>query len=308
MEWFRMYSEFASDAKVQSMSEAMQRRLMMLLCLRCSNALVTLQDDEIAFALRISEDELAETKVVFLRKGFIDDTWEIMNWDKRQFVSDSSAERVAKHRAKVKAKAAGLKCDTETASNVTVTPQNRTDTEHNRTDSVPNGTGDESPSGQSVEQMTKDELWAAGKSLLQQSGMPGKQCGSFVGKLVKDYGSEIVIEAVQSAVVERPADPASFLKAACMARKGEGGKTLIPWHATDAGVIAKGEGMDPPMHPHPGETMLQFKARLLAAIENDGKPPDPKPKPALVITNEAKGHKPEGLAPLKSLIKIREPA
>ena len=34
------------------MSEAMQRRLVMLLCLRCSNALVTLQDDEIAFALR----------------------------------------------------------------------------------------------------------------------------------------------------------------------------------------------------------------------------------------------------------------
>lgn len=311
MEWFRMYSEFASDAKVQSMSEAMQRRLMMLLCLRCSNALVTLQNDEIAFALRISEAELSETKVLFLKKGFVDESWEIMNWDKRQFISDSSAARVAKHRA---AKKEGRQHD-QTAvhpnSNVTVTPQNRTETEQNRTDSVPNGTGADAPSGQSekpVEQMTKDELWAAGKSLLQQSGMPGKQCGSFVGKLVKDYGSEIVIEAVQSAVVERPADPASFLKAACMARKGEGGKTLIPWHATDSGVIAKGEGMDPPMRPHPGESMLQFKARLLAAIENDGKPPDPKPKPALVITNEAKGHKPEGLAPLKSLIKIREPA
>lgn len=124
MEWFRMYSEFASDPKVQSMSEAMQRRLMMLLCLRCSNTLVTLQDDEIAFALRISNDELAETKTLFLRKGFVDEAWEIANWDKRQFVSDSSAARVAKHREKKKAEA-------EQPCNVTVTPQiqNRTDTE-----------------------------------------------------------------------------------------------------------------------------------------------------------------------------------
>lgn len=122
MDWFRMYSEFASDPKVQSMSEVMQRRLIMLFCLRCSNTLVTLQDDEIAFALRISETELAESKAVFMRKGFIDEAWEILNWDKRQFVSDSSAARVARHRAKKK--------ETEKQDcNVTVTPQNRTDTE-----------------------------------------------------------------------------------------------------------------------------------------------------------------------------------
>ena len=59
--WFRMYSEFATDPKVQMLSEADQRRYMMLLCLRCSNALVTLHDEEIAFQLRISDEELAET-------------------------------------------------------------------------------------------------------------------------------------------------------------------------------------------------------------------------------------------------------
>lgn len=127
MEWFRMYSEFCSDPKVQSMSEAMQRRLVMLLCLRCSNTLVTLQDDEIAFALRIDEIELSQTKELFLRKGFIDSTWEIQNWDKRQFVSDSSAPRVAKHRAAKKE----AQNQAENECNVTVTPQiqNRTDTE-----------------------------------------------------------------------------------------------------------------------------------------------------------------------------------
>lgn len=85
--------------------------------------------------------------------------------------------------------------------------------------SVPDGTGGEPP--KSAEDMTKDELWAVGKSLLVQAGMPGTQCGSFVGKLVKDYGDDIVVEAVRSAVIERPADPASFLKACCQRRKGE---------------------------------------------------------------------------------------
>ncbi|WP_212684829.1 hypothetical protein [Undibacterium baiyunense] len=105
----------------------MQRRLVMLLCLRCSNTLVTLHDDEIAFALRIDETELAQTKELFLRKGFIDSTWEIQNWDKRQFVSDSSAPRVAKHRAAKKE----AQNQAENECNVTVTPQiqNRTDTE-----------------------------------------------------------------------------------------------------------------------------------------------------------------------------------
>lgn len=101
--WFRMYAEFAHDPKVQMMPEAMQRRYMMLMCMRCSNALVTLHDDEIAFHLRISAPDLAETKALFVAKGFIDEAWNLLNWEKRQFASDSSAQRVAKHRAAKKA-------------------------------------------------------------------------------------------------------------------------------------------------------------------------------------------------------------
>lgn len=88
------------------------------------------------------------------------------------------------------------------------------------TGSVPDGTGGEPPEKSSAE-MTKDELWQAGKSLLLQAGMPEKQCGSYVGKLVKDYKAEVVIDAVRTAVVERPADPASFLKATCQRIAGE---------------------------------------------------------------------------------------
>lgn len=100
--WFRMYSEFANDPKVQMLPEAMQRRYVMIMCMRCSNTLVTLHETEIAFHLRITDDELAETKALFINKGFIDHDWNLLNWEKRQFASDSSAARVAKHRANKK--------------------------------------------------------------------------------------------------------------------------------------------------------------------------------------------------------------
>ena len=100
--WFRLYSEFAHDPKIQMLSEAMQRRYVMLLCLRCSEVLETLHETEIAFQLRLSAEELDETKQLFISKKFIDKQWNLLNWDKRQFVSDSSTMRVARHREKKK--------------------------------------------------------------------------------------------------------------------------------------------------------------------------------------------------------------
>jgi hypothetical protein len=84
------------------LSEAMQRRYVMLLCLRCSETLETLHETEIAFQLRLSTEELDETKGLFISKNFIDKHWNLINWDKRQFVSDSSTMRVARHREKKK--------------------------------------------------------------------------------------------------------------------------------------------------------------------------------------------------------------
>jgi hypothetical protein len=100
--WFRLYSEFAHDPKIQMLSEAMQRRYVMLMCLRCSETLETLHETEIAFQLRLTEAELIDTKHLFISKNFIDRQWNLLNWDKRQFVSDSSTMRVAKHRQKKK--------------------------------------------------------------------------------------------------------------------------------------------------------------------------------------------------------------
>lgn len=132
-----MYSEFATDPKVQMMSEADQRRFVMLLCLRCSNGDVTLHDEEVTFQLRISNEEWARTKALFLSKNIIDGDNRPTAWDRRQFVSDSSAARVATHRARKKQ-----------TSNGDVTLQKRpqntdTDTEKNIKKTLPIGSAKE---------------------------------------------------------------------------------------------------------------------------------------------------------------------
>lgn len=157
--WFRLYSEFAHDPKVQMLPEAMQRRYVMLMCLRCSETLETLHETEIAFQLRLSTEELEQTKQLFISKNFIDKHWNLLNWDKRQFVSDSSTMRVAKHRSKKKQ-----------VSNVVETLQKRpsnavdtdTDTEqiHKRT------TSDAPPEGVS------NSVWQEFKSLRKAKKAP----------------------------------------------------------------------------------------------------------------------------------------
>lgn len=126
--WFRLYSEFASDQKVQMMNEAFQRRLVMLFCFRC-NGNETLHDTEAMFLLRIDAAQWGETKSEFIRRGFIDSDNQLMNWNKRQFRSDSSSERVRKHRQT-------LKQPDETQCNVSETPQNRTEQIQNRTEAA----------------------------------------------------------------------------------------------------------------------------------------------------------------------------
>ena len=131
--WFRLYSEFSDDPKVQMMPEEMQRRLVMLFCSKCKGE--TLHETELAFHWRISNVSLSETKALFIEKGFIDEHWNLLNWNKRQFLSDSSTERVRRHRQAVK------QDETlhETELPVTVTPpeQNRTDTDTDKTSTKP---------------------------------------------------------------------------------------------------------------------------------------------------------------------------
>lgn len=172
-QWFRLYNEFSTDPKVQSMSEAMQRRLVMLFCLQSGDVTVTLHDDELAFALRISEEELAETKVLFLRKGFIDDDWCIVNWDKRQYSSDSSAERTRAYRERKKKAHV-------TAGDVTVTPPDTdSDTDTEVKENTLSGVKENSPPGESPSPDLKKSGKRQTKTKLPEDFIPPDEWGDY---------------------------------------------------------------------------------------------------------------------------------
>lgn len=111
------------------------------------------------------------------------------------------------------------KKDDSPSTQASTSPSTREEKRREEVKTVPKGTDGDAVSSPAV--LTKTELWTAGKSLLATQGMPEKQCGSFVGKLVKDYGDGVVIDAVRAAVIARPADAAEYLKATCQHAAGQ---------------------------------------------------------------------------------------
>lgn len=120
MPWFRMYSEFAFDPKIQTMSEEMQRRFVMLLCFKCAGFIPT-SDQHMRNLLKCYANVVKKTKETFVNLGLISDDWDILKWSERQFQSDVSTGRVQKYREKEKR-----------FGNVSETAKNRTETEQNR--------------------------------------------------------------------------------------------------------------------------------------------------------------------------------
>ena len=135
--WFRLYSEFVSDPKVQLLAFDDQRHFIAVLCLKCNEVLDSkatspgLRERMIARALGLDPAVATEVKRRLCEVGLIGDDWQPKRWSARQFESDISSIRTAAYRQRIK---------NESRSDVSVTSQERTrsDTDQiqiqNRTD------------------------------------------------------------------------------------------------------------------------------------------------------------------------------
>lgn len=99
-------------------------------------------------------------------------------------------------------------------------------------DSVPNGTDAAgASSGMTDPERRKAEAWQGIKSLLNEHGMPKAQTGTFVGKLVKDFGEDVALTAMEAAIVNRPGDPDAWLVATCQHAAGQRTRAEPGWRA-----------------------------------------------------------------------------
>lgn len=132
--WFRLYTEFASDPKIQILAFEDQRHYVMLLCLKGNGTLDTCSDSElyrerlIARGLGLDPASASEAKRRLVEAQLIGSDWQPLKWAERQFRSDCSTPRVLKYREKQK----GNVTETFLKRNETVIDQNRSDTEQNK--------------------------------------------------------------------------------------------------------------------------------------------------------------------------------
>src|SRR5690349_19528381 len=106
-QWFRMYTDFLSDPKIVSLAFEDQRHFIAILALKSDGTLdqkCALKVLEKIIAQRIWVDYaiLDEVKKRLMQAGLIDEYWQPLAWSKRQFASDSSAERTRAYRERLK--------------------------------------------------------------------------------------------------------------------------------------------------------------------------------------------------------------
>lgn len=164
--WFRFYSDFANNPKVQALSEPMQRRYVMLLCMKNNGDLdfvieksnvtrneVTERNGKLALravtvALRITEEEALLTKECLMDFDLIDEHWNLNGWEKKQYISDlkdsTNAERQRRYREKKRNAVTALR-------NGDVTEEKRPDTD---TDNNNNTTSANAPESAKPEWVT----------------------------------------------------------------------------------------------------------------------------------------------------------
>ena len=125
--WFRMYSDFMFDEKVEFLSFEDQRHYVFILCMKNAGLLDKeygqpgMLDRVVAKRLGLYGEAFESAKRKLIDCGLVSEDFQPIAWVKGQYMSDCSTDRVKAHRERVKQ-----------ACNVSVTPpdtETDTDTE-----------------------------------------------------------------------------------------------------------------------------------------------------------------------------------
>lgn len=184
--WFRFYAKAMRDPKVLKLSDKDFRLWVNLLSIAAENDGLLPVDEDLKLVLGMRLDHLKGGLNRLIRGGLIDlleGGYEPHNWNKFQYKSDTSTERVKRYREKC---------------NVSETPP---DTEADTELPLSNDNGAAPDSDK--------EFWATAKSYLG-----GNKSGSLIGAWCRDYGKEQTAKAITAAQVERAVEPKSYIIAA----------------------------------------------------------------------------------------------
>jgi hypothetical protein len=118
MRWFRFYDDAINDPKILKLPDASRWHWTALLCIASKHDGFLPSTEDVALMLRVKTSAAAAIIATMKAAGLldlVDGRYAPHNWSGRQYKSDSSAERVKRHRDKQR----------NVTGNVTVTVQNR---------------------------------------------------------------------------------------------------------------------------------------------------------------------------------------
>jgi hypothetical protein len=99
--WFRFYNNAVNDPKVQRLNPKLFKFWINILCIASQNAGHIPRVEDVAFSVRLPQDQVDILLDSLVRNNLIHKTdhgFIPHNWDKRQFKSDGSTERVKRFR------------------------------------------------------------------------------------------------------------------------------------------------------------------------------------------------------------------
>jgi hypothetical protein len=200
--WFRFYPETLRNPKVLSLSDKEFRLWVRLLCVAAENDGFLGPLDELKLVLSTRLDHLSTGVERLISAGLIDPLthgYKPHSWDKFQYKSDTSTERVKKHRAK--------RSVSETA------PDTETDTE----EAEANASGTVVPFAP-VD--LKAEVFRSAVALLERTGTPERKGRPMIGRWLKDYGEAEVLAVLTDATARAIAAPIPWITKSLETRYG----------------------------------------------------------------------------------------
>jgi len=96
-----MHADAVDDAKLRLLAFEDRWHFVALLCLKAEGMIdadTATRDRLIAVKLGLTVREADEVKRRLCEIGLVDENWQPVAWDKRQYISDTSTDRVQKHR------------------------------------------------------------------------------------------------------------------------------------------------------------------------------------------------------------------
>jgi hypothetical protein len=139
--WLRINEDCIDHPKLLKLPEALRWQWLALLCVASKNDGVLPAIDDVALCLRVTEAKAAEYITKLVKAKLIDHDGDVFvphNWTKRQFKSDSSTDRVKRHREKQRNAPCNVSGNVSSSVSETVTEtapqQSRSDSEQSTAD------------------------------------------------------------------------------------------------------------------------------------------------------------------------------